>query len=586
MRFLSVAERELRAAARRRGMYRLRWITAAAFFVLLLWLSWALDLFRNRSAGRDVFQAFSVVTFLYCLFVGATGTADCISREKREGTLGLLFLTNLNSAEIVAGKLCSNALAAFYSLLAIFPLLALPVLIGGITLGEFWRSVLALVNTLFFAIAAGFVASAVSTRQFPAIALATGLSLVLGMAPLGAVEAMRRFRSPTVITEFVAAFCPLHTLFSAHDSSRSFNRSQFWFSLAAVAGMSWTWLALVAWRLRHIWRDRPKGVRVWRRFGFGERSRERGRAARAALRRRFLEINPFFWLAGRQQVSAPVFMVLTLVLVGITVTVTAPLFGRMIGAGAMSPIVGHLFAWFWTGLALHALVLYYGATVASQRLAEDKQTGALELILSTPVTERSISRGLWLAYGRRMFFPMLIAVLIHGYFLWLCAAAFVLEPPFKLPSGVTPRQLLWCALLNQPINQFRLDWEIGFMLRTAMLALVVLSTTWIAAGWVGRWLGLRMTHPGFAPLAVVTLVVAPPVLLFSLLCFVFEESRAFHMPERQFLPMMTWIAFGMGTGHCALLSLWAAGRLRRDFRTSCRACTRCPRAPFAWMALT
>ena len=75
-------------------------------------------------------------------------------------------------------------------------------------------------------------------------------------------------------------------------------------------------------------------------------------------------------------------------------------------------MVGHLFAWVWTGLAIHALVFYYGATVASQRLAEDKQSGALELILSTPATERSISRGLWLAYGRRMFFPALTKPLL------------------------------------------------------------------------------------------------------------------------------------------------------------------------------
>src|SRR5262245_38315203 len=268
MRFLSVAERELRAAARHRGLYRLRWITAAAFFVLLLWLSWVFDLFQNRGAGRDVFQAFSVVTFLYCLFVGATGTADCLSREKREGTLGLLFLTNLNSAEIVAGKLCSNALAAIYSLLAIFPVMALPVLIGGITFGQFWRTVLALLNTLFFAIVAGFVASVVSVRQFPAIAFATALALVLGMAVLGAVEAMRRFGFPTSVTDAVAAFCPFHTLLLADDSGRIVNRSRFWISLAAVAAMSWTWLALVAWRVSQCWRDRSKSFLVSIRFGF------------------------------------------------------------------------------------------------------------------------------------------------------------------------------------------------------------------------------------------------------------------------------------------------------------------------------
>jgi ABC-type Na+ efflux pump permease subunit len=568
MRFLSIAERELRAAARRRGLYRLRWITAAAFFVLLLWLSWVFDLFKNRSAGPDVFQAFSVVTFLYCLFVGAAGTADSLSREKREGTLGLLFLTNLNSAEIVAGKLCANALATFYSLLAIFPILALPVLIGGITFGHFWRTVLALVNALFFAIAAGFVASAVSVRQFPAIALATGLALVFGLALLGAAAAMRKFGFPTFFTDAVAAFCPLHTMLSANDSSRTVNQSQFWISLATVAGISWTWLALVAWRIGRTWRDRPKSVRVWSRLDFGNRYRERGRAARAALRRRFLEINPFFWLAARQRVSGPIFMLLTVVLVVITITVTAPLFGRVIGAGALSPMVGHLFAWLWTGLALHALVLYYGATVASQRLAEDKQTGALELILSTPATERSISRGLWLAYGRKMFFPALMAVLVHCYFLWQCAAMFVLEPPGKLPPGTTPWQLLWCIFLDQPIRGFRLEWHFGFMLGSAALVLVVLITTWIAAGWLGRWLGLRMKHPGFAPLATVALLLVPPVLLFSLTCYLFDEWNVNRMPERQFLPLMKWIAFGIGIGHCLLVSAWAAGRLRHDFRTT------------------
>lgn len=573
MRFVSVAERELRAAVRRPGLYRLRWLTAAAFTVLLLWLSWVYDLFQNGRAGQEVLQAFTVVAFVYCLLVGATTTADCLSREKREGTLGLLFLTNLNSAEIVAGKWCANALATLYSSLAIFPVLALPVLVGGITLGYFWRTVLALVNALLFAIAAGFVASAVSVRQFPAIALAAALSLVMGMALLGAAEAMRRLGAPSAVTEVVASFCPLHTLLAANDSVRAFSRPRFWLSLALVGGVSWTWLALVAWWLGRAWRDRPRGPR-WRAWAASsERFRVRSRASRAALRRRLLAINPFFWLASRQRVSAPVFMALTVVLVCVTVTVTTPLFSRMlgIGVGPANRLVGQIFAWFWTGLVLHAIVLYYGATVAAQRVAEDKQTGALELILSTPTTERTISRGLWLAYGRRMFFPVLAAVLVHIFFLWVCATVFVCEPSFRAfraPSAVTPGVLLWHLLLNQPIPGARLPWEMGFMLRMAFLALGVLATTWVAAGWVGRWLGLRMKHPGFAPLATVALVVAPPVLLFSLLCYVGNEVGMTRMSERQLLPILQWVGFSIGVGHCLLLCTWAATRLRLDFRTT------------------
>jgi ABC-type transport system involved in cytochrome c biogenesis permease component len=131
MRFLSVADRELRSAARQKATYRTRWLTAALFFGLLVWLLWAFDGFTNRGAAPQIFKVYSFLTLLYCLFLGTARTADCISVERREGTLGLLFLTNLNSAEIIAGKLCSTALASVYGLMAIFPMLALPLLMGG-----------------------------------------------------------------------------------------------------------------------------------------------------------------------------------------------------------------------------------------------------------------------------------------------------------------------------------------------------------------------------------------------------------------------------------------------------------------------
>ncbi|HEY5912768.1 MAG TPA: ABC transporter permease, partial [Verrucomicrobiae bacterium] len=172
MRFLSVADRELRSAARHKATYRTRWITAALFFALLVWLLWAFGGFSNKRVLTDIFKVYSVLALLYCLFIGTARTADCIGVERREGTLGLLFLTNLNSAEIIAGKLCSTALASVYGLLAIFPILALPLLMGGITFAHFARTVLGLLNGILFALAAGFLASVLCKRQFIAVALA------------------------------------------------------------------------------------------------------------------------------------------------------------------------------------------------------------------------------------------------------------------------------------------------------------------------------------------------------------------------------------------------------------------------------
>ena len=123
MRFLSVAARELRSTARQKGTYRVRWITAGIFLGLLVWLLWAFGGLTYQRAVPGIFRAYSVLTLLYCLFMSTARTAYCISVERREGTLGLLFLTNLNSSEIILGKLCSSALASVYGLLAIFPML-------------------------------------------------------------------------------------------------------------------------------------------------------------------------------------------------------------------------------------------------------------------------------------------------------------------------------------------------------------------------------------------------------------------------------------------------------------------------------
>ena len=77
-----------------------------------------------------------------------------------------------------------------------------------------------------------------------------------------------------------------------------------------------------------------------------------------------------------------------------------------------------------------------------------------------------------------------------------------------------------------------------------------------------------MKHPGFAPLLTLALAIVPPVLLFSLVCYLFDRWHVTRMSERRFLPMMMWMAFCIVLGNCVMLSFWAARRLRREFRTT------------------
>ena len=65
-------------------------------------------------------------------------TADCISRERREGTLGLLFLTPLTVLDVIAGKAAIHVLRALTLFLAALPVLVLPLVLGGVE----WRWVL------------------------------------------------------------------------------------------------------------------------------------------------------------------------------------------------------------------------------------------------------------------------------------------------------------------------------------------------------------------------------------------------------------------------------------------------------------
>ena len=93
MTFLPIVERELRVAARRKNTF---WTRMAVALVAVLIAGWALlttGFFAfPANPGHLIFSALSGLAFAYCLLGGILKTTDCLSEEKREGTLGLLFL--------------------------------------------------------------------------------------------------------------------------------------------------------------------------------------------------------------------------------------------------------------------------------------------------------------------------------------------------------------------------------------------------------------------------------------------------------------------------------------------------------------
>ena len=125
---LPIIERELRVRARKPWTVWMRVVVGLLMSLLAIeTLSWSPPRgfgVGTWRAGKALFDTLSGLLFLLCLVEGVRQTADCISKEKRDGTLGLLFLTDLHGFDVVLGKLVATSLGSFYLLLAAFPAMA------------------------------------------------------------------------------------------------------------------------------------------------------------------------------------------------------------------------------------------------------------------------------------------------------------------------------------------------------------------------------------------------------------------------------------------------------------------------------
>src|SRR5262245_1959321 len=133
MTFLPIVDRELRVAARKRRTYWSR-VTAAGIAIGIAWCLFIIAelerSFFSKQLGPILFSIFKWLSFAYAAGAGVFLTSDCLSEEKRDGTLGLLFLTDLRGYDVVGGKLLATSLRAAYGLLAAFPVIGLSFLLG------------------------------------------------------------------------------------------------------------------------------------------------------------------------------------------------------------------------------------------------------------------------------------------------------------------------------------------------------------------------------------------------------------------------------------------------------------------------
>ncbi|MBL9175046.1 MAG: ABC transporter permease subunit [Verrucomicrobiales bacterium] len=162
-----IVQRELRELARRPVLPGTR-VLGAGLLMLVLWLAWERAEPGPGVSGRGFLYGLNRFLFLGIWLLAPLMTSDCLSREKREGTLGLLMMTPLRPKDVVLGKALSQTLFAASFVLAALPVMIVPILVGGVLWLDAVRMALYHAGALGLALASGLAASSISTSWWRA----------------------------------------------------------------------------------------------------------------------------------------------------------------------------------------------------------------------------------------------------------------------------------------------------------------------------------------------------------------------------------------------------------------------------------
>jgi ABC-type transport system involved in multi-copper enzyme maturation permease subunit len=525
MQFLSVAGRELRVAARKRSSFRLRIFTSCIALLVAGYALWFVTLFGSRPiTGERLFFTLSWVTFLCACIVGPALTADCVNEEQNNGTLGLLFLTNLHGISIALGKLVGHGLLALYSIVSIVPVMALAALLGGTDAESLAKTALVLLITLILSLIIGMFASTVCRKAWVAAALALFILAVLVAGIPLAAFVLRENQRPDW-SAWLELLSPNYSLSMASPSAAMLPSNHLWLALGVQMLIAVSFFGLITFFLPRVWKEGKSGRKahyiysIWRglKYGSGE--------ARRRLRARLLQINPILWLSCRERFG-PMGLAMVLLVLAFAISWTGK---QRLGSGSNADFLIPMIVWI-VGIALLYLCFCFRlAAAASERFAVDRKAGALELILCTPMKTREILRGHWLGLVRRFWGAAIVLLALHAFALNYIMEAIRIEGiesrlrQFDLREVLVGplRHIFGAAAIPNDVAPFYIA---CLAVLTAAILIVIL---WIALGWLGMALSLKLRREILAPWVSLFLLAVPPIPLFVIAVALLDDKKLF-----------------------------------------------------------
>jgi hypothetical protein len=548
MMFLPIVARELRVAARKRSTFWLRVVAALAGFVIgggfivMAGMSSRAGTggFGTAALGGVLFKVLTGLGVAGALSAGLFFTSDCLSEEKREGTLGFLFLTDLRGYDVVLGKLLATSLRGFYALLAVLPILAVTMLMGGVTGMQFWKTSLALLNALICSLAAGLLVSSIS-RDAQRALLATVLFLIVLLAggPLG--DAMLAGLQKQTSSPWLSLSSPGYVFAMAG----AWGRTHYWLALAINQAFVCLAILLASLLVPRTWQQKGRKAgmasvawaHAWK-YGAPRR--------RKALRAKLLGRDPVVWLVCRERWQAVGIWLVTFVVLGTCAVMVATK-----QPGSVWMAVG------WSASKFITWLLYlWAASQACRFFVQARLSGLLELLLAAPLSEKQIVLGHWRALMRLFGLPILLLLGVQ-----VAAACFGGRSAY---SGIASGPLGAAANILVPI--------------LAVASGIGTIANLIALGWFGMWMGMTSKNNNLATLKTILFVQVIPwfVIVFAsgigsmllMMPALFKSSKSSGAVTAFYFPML------FSTGFPAVLSvakaivfvLWSRRRLYGSLR--------------------
>jgi len=550
MTFLPIVERELRIAARKRSTFWLRVIAALVTLLIasaVAGIGGAVEAMSSGAfpitLGAILFGILSWMSFGCVAVAGIFFTSDCLSEEKREGTLGLLFLTDLRGYDVVLGKLMAMLLRTFYALIAVFPVVAITLMMGGVTGAEFWQRMLALANTLFLSLAAGMFVSSVSRETQRALGgtLLLLLFFVVGLPLLDIWIAHLRHKRFEWLLSYASPW------FMSHCAGEP-PAKNFWQSFGIQNFLGWIFLVLASACTPRAFHEKMTGNTTAKKnwlytLRYGS---EGGRVRR---RTRLLDINPALWLAHRQRWRWLLLWIFSFACVGTLAVVLWWNWGDNKYQGAryfLLQAASYLFSPVILGL------YFWVASQASRFFVEARKNGAMELLLASPLPEARIVAGQWSALLRLFGVPVLLFVVAH------------------VVLGFLQVQEMHAMVANSKGATTSMFEETHQIVSTLSSVLTSLGD-FVALAWFGMWMGMKIQRPTIAVLLTLVFVLVIPWFISTFVqgyLMVLVMSGSKFLAGKSDFPMwlVTSIVAVMWVLKDVFFIMWSRGQLRTKFR--------------------